>query len=367
MNILSPLTKVEEVEPLIKAGADELYCGIISDKWKTKFGDITCLGRYESSQPNFNNFKELKRAIEIADTYNKPIFLTVNAPYYSKRQFKIIDNDINKAINIGIKALIVADLGLLLKLYKNGTNIPLIISGLGTTFNIETLKFYKEFGVRRIILPRHLTLDEIRAFYKYTKQVELETFVLNGRCANDEGFCTFHHRLNVVSHPKRKKFFDKIEGNFELINLLNKIPKNMLKFITSPAILGEQTIPCRLNYKVNCNFNDHISNEKKIKIQKIVKSRFSNNFKRVIHTSCGVCALHDFLHGGIKSVKIVGRTNHINKKLMDVRFISKLLNILEKNNCSKAEFIKTAKNRFKQTYREECLYSRCYYPEYFNY
>ena len=104
MNILSPLTTVEEVEPLIKAGADELYCGIISDNWRKKFKDITCLGRFESSQPNFSNFGEVKKAVEIADTYNKPIFLTVNAPYYSKRQFKLIEEDINKAFNVGINS-----------------------------------------------------------------------------------------------------------------------------------------------------------------------------------------------------------------------------------------------------------------------
>ena len=187
--------------------------------------------------------------------------------------------------------------------------------------------------------------------------------MLNGKCQNVEGFCTFHHRLNAVSHPKKKKFFDKIEGNFKPIKLLNKLPNSVIKLITPPSIIGD-TIPCRLNYQVNISFNNDFNSEKKEKIQKIIKDRFSSNFKRVMHTSCGVCGLYEFLGSDIKSVKIVGRTNHINKKVIDIKFISKLLQILEKNNCSQEEFIKIAQKSFNQTYGEECSYSKCYYPEY---
>jgi len=37
MKILSPVDKVDEVKRIIKAGADELYCGVLTSDWHNKY------------------------------------------------------------------------------------------------------------------------------------------------------------------------------------------------------------------------------------------------------------------------------------------------------------------------------------------
>jgi putative protease len=55
--------------------------------------------------------------------------------------------------------------------------------------NYESINFYaKNFNVKRVVLPRVLTIDDIRAL-KANTDVELELFALGGLCINIEGRC----------------------------------------------------------------------------------------------------------------------------------------------------------------------------------
>ena len=89
MRILSPLTKVEEVKPLIRAGADELYCGISSPNWRKH-----CLrassNLYDIVNSNFGDYNKLQTAIESAHSYDVPVFLTLNALEYSQKERDVL-------------------------------------------------------------------------------------------------------------------------------------------------------------------------------------------------------------------------------------------------------------------------------------
>lgn len=322
MKLLSPVDKVEEVEPLIEAGSDELYCGVLTEDWHSQYiaGSIN---RRPGGGANFTTFGQLEECVSIAHSHTIPVFLTLNEHYYIEKQYPYIVDFIRRAEDIGVNAFIVADLAIVLLLRQMRTKAKVIISTGGTAFNSESVKFYQDLGVSRVILPRHLAISEIEHILKNVSGIELETFILNSRCPNVDGFCTFHHGLADKS-----------------IELLYRNA-------------------CMLPYDVSVAVEDGIEepiSRISIKRQKIWELVHVDDFP------CGACAMWDFNRMGIKSVKIVGRGNKTARKLTDVRFLRALLDFLS-HGPTKEEFYATAREWYQKTYNRPCRVYMCYYPE----
>ncbi len=194
IKLLSPVDKVDEVEGLIEAGADELYCGLLTAEWHDKYigGAIS---RRPGGGANFTTFEDLQKCLDIARSRRVPVFLTLNEHYYMYKQYPYILDYVSRVEKMGVYGMMVADLALLLTLKEVGTGIRIVISTGGTTFNSETIRFYQELGASRVIIPRHLTIQEIGEMAESVSGIELETFIFNSRCPNIDGFCTFQHGL----------------------------------------------------------------------------------------------------------------------------------------------------------------------------
>lgn len=321
MKLLSPVDKVEEVEQLIRAGADELYCGLLTPDWHNKYiaGSIN---RRPGGGANFTTFEELQTCVDIARSHSVPVFLTLNEHYYTKEQYPFIMEYVHKVAGMGVYALMVVDLALLLTLRKADIKVKTAISTGGNSFNSETVKFYQDLGASRVILPRHLTLDEIGAIVNDTAGIELETFILNSRCPNVDGLCTFQHGLADRSFP-------------DLYQNACLLPYDVSVEVHGDAEAGQ------LSWK-----RQHIW--------------------QLVHVDdypCGACALWELKEMGMASVKIVGRGNSTARKLADVVFIRSLLDFLEEKEPTREQFRQAAQKLYTDTYGRPCRVYMCYYPE----
>ena len=124
-----------------------------------------------------------------------PVALTLNEHYYSKEQYPYLQEYIEQALKAGTDVFIIGDPALLFTLQDMGSSAQIHISTAGTAFNSETVHFYRDLGASRVILPRHLSLEEIGEIAQKVSGIELEVFILNSRCANVDGLCTFQHGL----------------------------------------------------------------------------------------------------------------------------------------------------------------------------
>ena len=267
MKLLSPVDKVEEVEKIIEAGADELYCGLLTEEWHNKY-IAGAINRRPGGGANFTTFDELQSCIDIARSHSVPVFLTLNEHYYTPEQYPFVLDYVRKVVGMGIYAMMVADLALLLTLRKLDIGARVVISTGGNTFNSEAAKFYRDLGASRIILPRHLTLKEIGNIRSSVADIELETFILNSRCPNVDGLCTFQHGLADKS----------IKPLYENACLL---PYDISVSVCEDAEAG------------------HLS----WKRQHIWQTVHVDDYP------CGACALYELSKMNITSVKIVGRGN----------------------------------------------------------
>jgi putative protease len=96
---------------------------------------------------------------------------------------------VDRAVDCGVDALIVADPGLMAYARQRHPALNLHLSVQGSASNYEAINFYREqFGIRRAVLPRVLSLAQVEHVIANT-EVEIEVFGFGGLCVMVEGRC----------------------------------------------------------------------------------------------------------------------------------------------------------------------------------
>jgi putative protease len=189
MKILSPLRSVSEVGPLKTAGADEFYCGLVPPGWKEKFG-AAWANRRDPKSAGVLNEDALREIVSAAGS--APVYVALNSPHYPPGAVQMLAEYGSRLLqDMGVCALIVADMDLLLALIERGHAADLHLSSLATSTNADSARFFRELGISRIILPRHLTLAEIERCV--IDGMGFEAFLINDGCVFEEGLCATTH------------------------------------------------------------------------------------------------------------------------------------------------------------------------------
>ena len=197
MKIITPVSSVEEVEMLLVNGADELYCGVNPQQWAASLGAHCWMNRRDPSSANLHSEIDLGAVVNQAHAKGVPVNITLNAPFYPDEHLDYVVALAEKlAVDPGVDSLIVSDVNLLIRLYRKALPVRLHLSSLGSCFNSHTVDFYRQLGVRRVILPRQLKLSEIyKLVTQSTSDMEFEVFALNDGCVFEEGFCQTTHTM----------------------------------------------------------------------------------------------------------------------------------------------------------------------------
>ena len=96
---------------------------------------------------------------------------------------------LDKAAELGADAVILADPGLMQYAARVHPQLRLHLSVQASATNHEAINFYHErFGIRRAVLPRVLSLDQVRQVVERTA-VEVEVFGFGSLCVMVEGRC----------------------------------------------------------------------------------------------------------------------------------------------------------------------------------
>jgi collagenase-like PrtC family protease len=326
MLILSPLDSVEEVQPLAEAGAGEFYCGLLEEQWYTAYPVIS-INRRPAGKGHFRTFADVQRAVQRAHALGCKVYFALNEHYYIQAQYELIRRYAEGARDAGVDGFIIADFGLLAWLQEERMGVPLHISTGGTVFNRRAAAFYHGLGAQNITLPRHLALEELREVVRTMPPMDTTVFVLNSRCVNVDGLCTFQHGL------------------------------------AGKEIMPMYRNACMLPFDVQV----HVSPGCAAPDAPLQQARVRRRQKLWEHVHvddhpCGACALYEFSEMGITSVKVVGRGNPIERKVRDVAFLRQLLDALVHARPIRADFRRQARALYCATYRRACRPHMCYYP-----
>lgn len=194
MNIMAPVNSYQSALLQIKAGADEIYVGLHDDF----MDNLTFSGRGKVSNNGIKinpDLEELQKIIKLAHENNIKVNYTANTQYMSDSKDNYFQKKyyeyVKAGIDLGVDQIIVGDIGNILYLRKKKISLPIVGSTFLSTFNVESAKFWKSLGVKRVVLPHQVTISEI-AEIKKNVNIELEIFVGVG-CSNIDGSCQFLH------------------------------------------------------------------------------------------------------------------------------------------------------------------------------
>lgn len=176
VELLLPAGNIEKLDYAINYGADAVYLGMVDFSLRSmRKGEIITA-------------QNLKNAVDLAHSYGKKAYMTLNIYAFNED----IDNlyqtlDIIKEAKPD--AVIVSDLGILNVIKKQLPEIALHISTQTNTLNYEAVKYWRDFGAKRVILARELSIEQIRTIREKVPDIELESFVHGSQCVSFSGRC----------------------------------------------------------------------------------------------------------------------------------------------------------------------------------
>jgi len=164
-------------------GADAVYAGQPRYSLRVRNNDFS--------------MENLKKGIVEAHQLNKKFYVASNISPHNAKLRTYLD-DMAPIIEMGPDALIMADPGLIAMVREKWPEQTIHLSVQANTVNYATVKFWHNIGIKRVILSRELSLDEIEEIKQRCPEMELEVFVHGALCIAYSGRCLlsgyFNHR-----------------------------------------------------------------------------------------------------------------------------------------------------------------------------
>ena len=173
IELLSPAGDLSRLKIALLYGADAVYIG----------------GQDYSLRANATNFTidEIKEACSFAHKLGKKVYQTVNIVFHNEDIDGIYDY-LKKCVDAGIDAFIVSDPFIINYITTNFPNVEVHVSTQNSSTNVETIKFFKKLGVKRVVPARELSKEEIKELCE--TGVDIEVFIHGAMCTFYSGRCT---------------------------------------------------------------------------------------------------------------------------------------------------------------------------------
>ena len=170
VELLAPAGDLERLKVSIDYGADAVYIG---------YQELSL----RANAINFT-YDEIKEAVKYAHDRNRKIYVTVNIVLHHK-ELSMIDDSIKKLSEIGVDALIISDPAIFK--YAKKYNMEIHLSTQASTMNYKAAEFFKNQGVKRVVLARECMKEDIKKII--STGIDVETFIHGAMCAGISGRC----------------------------------------------------------------------------------------------------------------------------------------------------------------------------------
>ncbi|KAB2950502.1 MAG: U32 family peptidase [Rhizobiaceae bacterium] len=176
MELVCPAGTPATLRAAVEAGADVVYCGFRDDTNARNFPGL-----------NFSP-TELAEGVRFAHGHGARVLVAINT-FARVGETDRWRHAADTAVRCGADAVIAADFAVLEHMASAHPEVRLHLSVQAAAATPEAIAFYADaFGVRRVVLPRVLSVQEIAALNRAIS-VETEVFVFGGLCVMMEGRC----------------------------------------------------------------------------------------------------------------------------------------------------------------------------------
>ncbi|MDD7719095.1 MAG: U32 family peptidase [Eubacteriaceae bacterium] len=197
--LLAPAGDLEKLKTAIIYGADAVYFGGEMFSLRAGAGNLT--------------LDEMREGVTFAHDRGKRCYLTINI-FAHNEDIQPLTEYLNQIKSIDIDAFIVSDPGIIDLIQEIIPDAEIHLSTQANMTNYRTANFWHKMGVKRLVLARELTFDEIRGVRENIPDtMELEAFVHGAMCISYSGRCLLSNFMierdanrGACAHPCRWKY-----------------------------------------------------------------------------------------------------------------------------------------------------------------
>lgn len=174
--LVCPAGSLPALKAAVDNGADAVYFGLKNDTNARNFAGL-----------NFDA-AAAREGIRYAHAQRRKVLMAINT-YAQGADIARWQRAVDEAAGLGVDAVILADLGLMDYARRRHPELRLHLSVQGSATHYEAINLARDlFGVQRAVLPRVLTLAQVRHVIAHT-DVEIEVFGFGSLCVMVEGRC----------------------------------------------------------------------------------------------------------------------------------------------------------------------------------
>mgnify|MGYP001569925412 CR=1 FL=1 len=176
LELVCPAGALPSLKAAVDHGADWVYFGLRDDTNARNFAGL-----------NFDS-RMAREGIRYAHDRGARTVLAINT-FPQAGAFERWERAIDAAADLGVDAVILADPGLMRYAARRYPALGLHLSVQASATNHEAINIYRDhFGVRRAVLPRVLSIQQVEQVVRDT-DVEIEVFGFGSLCVMVEGRC----------------------------------------------------------------------------------------------------------------------------------------------------------------------------------
>ncbi len=169
-----PAGNLKKLKTAFHFGADAVYIG----------GKAFSLRAYAD---NFTN-DEILEGVNYAHSLGKKVYVTVNI-FAKNSDLESATEYFRFLEKANVDAVLISDVGLVSLCKSVAPALTIHLSTQANTTNLLAVRFWRDLGVKRVVLARELGLEEIREIHEAVPDMELEAFVHGAMCMSYSGRC----------------------------------------------------------------------------------------------------------------------------------------------------------------------------------
>lgn len=173
IELLAPAGDLEKLQWAFLYGADAVYIG----------------GKDYSLRANAKNFSlsDIAKGVEIAHNLDKKVYVTVNIVFHNE-DLDGLKEYLEELAKIKVNAIIASDIIVMDIIKENNIDLEVHLSTQASTLNALSAKFYLDAGVKRLVLAREASREDIIDIKQKTN-ADLEVFIHGAMCTSISGKC----------------------------------------------------------------------------------------------------------------------------------------------------------------------------------
>ncbi len=191
---IDPTTNIDE---LLQDGIRQFYFGYISSDYLDTYSTQTSLNRRYRQKEQFLDLDAIKITIDKIHQQNGIIYLALNS-FTSNEIMLSCSKELYDIFEDTVDGMIVANITIASMLKKQNYK-KIVISNLFGVYTTDAVEFLKsQFDPMKIILPRDISLANIKTIVLANLDTDFECFLYGDNCRFSESFCFSEHGYDSV-------------------------------------------------------------------------------------------------------------------------------------------------------------------------